>query len=85
MNSLTCPKCYGYGYVQHPEWQAYWEQHDELTPESVREHFEVPCWIEDPLEYDGLPPEEIVCDRCGGTGIVDFLKFMSQLNQECGR
>jgi len=31
----TCPKCRGYGIIEHPDWTKYWQEHTEVIPEKT--------------------------------------------------
>ena len=32
-----CPKCAGYGFIEHPEWTKYWQKHTEVIAEKIPE------------------------------------------------
>lgn len=63
--SRTCRKCYGAGVMQHPEWERFWQAHDpkQTTEQTIEDWFST-------AGHPDLPPEEITCDECDGSGYV---------------
>lgn len=75
----VCKKCKGKQLVQHPAWDAYWEEH-KGQPSHSHEYdlkwFEDHGWINAPgyrldSENDGFPHEEIACRECHGEGYIE--------------
>lgn len=72
----VCPECNGCGIVHHPYWELFWQAapHGQITEDYVQQ------WFSDhgcgPTE---IPPEEIRCDRCDGTGLHEFWLDLSEL------
>jgi hypothetical protein len=66
----TCSVCEGDGWVQHPAWDAFFEDagDDPVGPQATMQWFRDhghAVWC-----ANDLPPEEIECVKCGGTGEV---------------
>jgi len=61
----TCPRCKGSGVIQHPAWERFWQRYDKPTDADVSRHFQNEGYA--PHE---IPPEEIACERCDGTGEI---------------
>jgi len=67
----TCPSCRGARLFQRPAWAQFWREWrarngtlTELEDGSVEQ------WFSN-QGYDPLPPEEVPCEICEGTGEVD--------------
>ena len=59
----TCPECRGDGWVEHPAWQRLGERWKEMSRHDLRMYFSGEG-------YGDIPPEEVECSRCRGSGIV---------------
>lgn len=74
--SIKCPDCMGSGYVQHPAWSKFFES----NPVSVDDET-ILSWFRE--NWDGgikslkdIPPEEEICDFCGGTGEINLTEII---------
>lgn len=74
--TYRCPHCKGDKIVQHYAWSEFWQTHD---PKGIIKDGELEKWFSDRgysvwyrgLYNDriqGLPPEEIPCFECEGSG-----------------
>jgi hypothetical protein len=80
-----CPECQGTGVVQHPAWAAYWqEHHGESLPTAEADE----RWFRE-QGYSRIPPEELTCEVCHGTGIrrqrVPLAEALAALGLSLGR
>ena len=73
-----CPECDG-GVTNHPDWIAYWGSHfpDIKAPRETARWF---C----KRGHHTLPPEEIKCLECNGTGIVESEVSLSEALADLG-
>jgi hypothetical protein len=65
-----CAVCDESGWVQHPAWALYWAEHSEGLSgvDQDMQWFRGQGW---PVYCeDDLPPEEVECSECDGTGFV---------------
>ena len=78
-----CQPCNGVGIVLHPLWARYWKSH----PQGLPTHDDDLAWFRDNghiSSYTKIPPEEIPCADCEGTGAirreVPLLEALQQLD-----
>lgn len=67
-----CQKCHGSGIIDHPLWSEFYA--------FVRTNPEA-WWIDRGYAPTQLPPEEIECDECDGTGYVEFWLDVAEVQQ----
>jgi len=79
LKSVTpCPECNGNGIVAHPAWREYWQWNDHYRSANYgRQPSEDVVrfwWVENGFEHlsrHDLPPAEIDCYTCHGTGKIE--------------
>ncbi|HHI71472.1 MAG TPA: hypothetical protein ENJ91_10750 [Rhodobacteraceae bacterium] len=65
-----CPKCGGAGMVRHPGWERY------RMEKEIRSQIDDEYFFREEMGYDRIPPEEVNCDRCLGSGqLEEFVPF----------
>ena len=73
VEEITCPRCRGEGWVQHPSWTEFWRAHsarptaEEEITRWFREHDLLDDDAPDPRDHR-MPAEELICPECGGCG-----------------
>lgn len=60
----TCSACEGQGVVQHPEWKTFWEVYRDDTNVTLHAAIDMHFGVRK------MPPEEIQCSNCAGTGTI---------------
>jgi rRNA maturation protein Nop10 len=70
----VCPRCKGDAVIEHPAWQQYFDEY--WTP-FVEKHERLPTdeqtetwWSEMGFGPKEIPPQEVKCHVCNGTGVV---------------
>ena len=76
---VKCSACNGVGVVGHPDWDAYWRKYPEDSPslEIIRAFFSE-------CGHDAIPPEEIKCLECEGSGIIESEVSLSEALADLG-
>jgi len=79
LTQQQCPVCEGTKMVQHPAWAEYYKEGNrKFSNDETKEAEKCVEWFKKKgyATWDGnlhtlLPPEEIHCHECGGTGRVE--------------
>jgi len=86
----SCEVCDEAGWVQHPAWALYWDQNPNgvLKYRGLRGVEADMQWFRDQgyAVYceDDLPPEEVECSECNGTGFVSVEYDLRDALRELG-
>lgn len=77
----VCLECLGKRMVQEAMWALYWETFgQEGTIRTQKEDLE---WFRE-NGFERIPPEEIVCWECDGTGKIETWVKLGELFEEVG-
>lgn len=75
-----CPECLGTGVVTHPAWREYWTVHPDGFPTAEDDA----RWFRE-QGYTKIPPEEVDCGACGGTGYLSWRVPLQEALERLGK
>jgi RecJ-like exonuclease len=72
LTSDKCPECKGEGFLTHGKWAVFYSVDQTFNEQNGRHmnEAETLAWFQE-RAYSKLPPEEIECSRCKGTGKIE--------------
>ena len=76
--SMVCGGCDESGVVVNPAWTLFWDAHP--TADGKVTHEEVVDWFHSG-GYEGVPPEEVDCVECRGTGYQERLVTLPEFKR----